>query len=195
MKQSYETIRTESSARLVEKKSVFIAHSFIVSSESQAIAHITEIKKKFHDATHNVYAYYIEGENSQAQQKFSDAGEPSGTAGLPVLEVLRKSHLENVLIIVTRYFGGTQLGAPGLVRAYGKVASMCIAASEIITKDICTLVEVEIPYSQLEKIQKFASEHKLEISQSTFGEKVALALLVPNSQLENWELFIQNSLR
>ena len=179
MKSSYQTISIEASIKYVEKKSVFLAHSFLVTSETQAQQLISDAKKKYWDATHNVYAYYISGEETQVSQKFSDDGEPSGTAGLPVLDSIRKANLENTLIIVTRYFGGIQLGAPGLVRAYSKAASMCLDESAVVTKLICTSIKLNFEYSLLEKIQKFLLSKSIETASIVYKDVVEMDVLVP----------------
>ena len=123
------TIKIESSAEVVVKKSKFIANTFQVNSKEEAEEKINEIRKKYYDAKHNCYAYIVEN-----MEKSSDDGEPSKTAGAPILDILKKRNLQNVLVIVTRYFGGILLGTGGLVRAYSQAAQDALEMSKIVTK-------------------------------------------------------------
>ncbi|HOQ06313.1 MAG TPA: YigZ family protein, partial [Clostridiales bacterium] len=132
MRKDYLTVSKEAVAEIEEKKSRFIATVRPVSSEQEAQDFINRLKARYWDATHNVYAYYICAGN--VVQKFSDDGEPSGTAGLPVLEAIKKTGVQDVAVVVTRYFGGTLLGASGLVRAYGRSAALGIDAAGIVRK-------------------------------------------------------------
>lgn len=128
----YHTVYTEGTGEIVEKKSRFIAEVFPVSNEEEAFAHLEEIRKKHWDARHHCWAYVI-GRNPAAE-RMSDDGEPAGTAGKPILEVLRGKKLTDVFVVVTRYFGGTLLGTGGLVRAYTSAAAEALAHTVIITK-------------------------------------------------------------
>ena len=129
---AYKTVYEGGTAEVVEKKSRFIATVFAVSTEEAALGHIEEMRKKYWDARHNCYAYVI-GTKGEVQ-RFSDDGEPSQTAGKPMLDVLLGEEVRNVLVVVTRYFGGTLLGTGGLVRAYSKAAKDGLCNSTIITK-------------------------------------------------------------
>jgi uncharacterized YigZ family protein len=126
----FKTVKKESSEEYTVKKSRFIGYIKPVSSKQEALDFITEISKKNWDATHNVYAYVI---REEGVKKFSDDGEPQGTAGMPVLDVIEKNGVTDVCIVVTRYFGGIMLGAGGLVRAYSHSASLALSAGEIVT--------------------------------------------------------------
>ena len=128
--QAYKTIATSETVEIIEKKSKFIAHVFPVQTQEEAEGHIQKLKKQYWDAAHNCYAYQL-GEKSEIQ-RFSDDGEPQGTAGKPILEVLKGENLTNVLVVVTRYFGGTLLGTGGLVRAYGRTAKEGVIKANII---------------------------------------------------------------
>ena len=130
--QFFTTVRQAARAEFEEKRSVFIGHVMRTDTEEEAQAFIKQIKKEFQDATHNVSAYLMQGE---IVARYSDDGEPQGTAGMPVLDVIRKSGVRNVCVVVTRYFGGTLLGAGGLVRAYSHAASLAIEAAGIITDE------------------------------------------------------------
>lgn len=150
MKPFYKTVAKGAQAELIERKSRFIATVRPVATESEALGLIEEMRTQYRDATHNVYAYII-GENNI--MRYSDDGEPSGTAGVPVLEVLRKEGLIDVAVVVTRYFGGTLLGAGGLVRAYGACAKRGVDASGIVTRTLCDLVKVSCDYTTFGKVQ------------------------------------------
>lgn len=150
MLKDYKTIKQCASAEFVEKKSRFIATVRPVSTEKEALQLIEDMKGKHSDANHNVYAYII-SENNIC--RYSDAGEPSGTAGIPVLDVLRKEHLTDVAVVVTRYFGGILLGGGGLVRAYGTSAKKGIDAGIIITKTLCSIIKIQSDYTTFGRIQ------------------------------------------
>ena len=132
MKQTYDVVYEGGSDEIVEKKSRFIAHVFPVHSEQEAVEHIEQIRKQYWDARHNCHAFVI-GPNDEIS-RCSDDGEPSGTAGRPILEVLQGRGIHNALVIVTRYFGGTLLGTGGLVRAYSQATQAGLAASRIMTR-------------------------------------------------------------
>ena len=116
----FKTIKQNSTAEIVEKKSRFIANVFYIENVEQAEEHIKKIKKQYHDAKHNCFAYIVTNLNGNTVQKSSDDGEPSGTAGAPMLKILKGQNLSNILVVVTRYFGGVLLGTGGLVRAYSR---------------------------------------------------------------------------
>ena len=141
---SYKTIRKAGSAEYIVKKSRFIASVKPVTSQDEALAFIAEISKKYWDATHNVYAYSL---REGGVKRFSDDGEPQGTAGIPALDVLEKSGVTDCAVVVTRYFGGIMLGAGGLVRAYSHSASLGIGTAGIVTRAICARCEVICDYS------------------------------------------------
>jgi len=183
---SYRTVSGSAAIETEEKKSRFIANVRPVLSENEAVEFINEIKKKYWDATHNVYAYYICGDT--IIQKFSDDGEPAGTAGLPVLEAIKKAGVQDVAVVVTRYFGGTLLGAAGLVRAYGKCAALGIEAAGIITKCLCAKVRIIVEYASLGKIQSAIEAEKYHIADTVFGQDVELIVYVPE---ERFDRFVQ----
>ena len=142
MRKEYLTASGEASAEMEEKKSRFIATVKPVATEEEAQFFINSIKSRCWNATHNVYAYYIGGDT--VTQRFSDDGEPSGTAGIPVLEAIKKLGVEDTAVVVTRYFGGTLLGASGLVRAYGKSAAMGIEAAGIVKRMLCVETDIHL---------------------------------------------------
>ena len=134
MLEKYVTIKGTGQAEVVEKKSRFIANVVPVHSEEEAMAEIEKFRKKYYDARHNVFAFQVG--NEKQLQRYSDDGEPSGTAGMPVLDVIRGRDIHDVLIVVTRYFGGTLLGTGGLVRAYGQSAKEGLAAAGLIERTL-----------------------------------------------------------
>jgi uncharacterized YigZ family protein len=173
----YKTLSKQAVAEYEEKKSKFIATARPVSSEEEAQEFVASLKSKYWDATHNVYAWYIAGDN--ITQKFSDDGEPSGTAGKPVLEAIKKLEVRDAVVVVTRYFGGTLLGAAGLVRAYGKSATLGLEAAGIIKKQLCIKTYIKIEYSFLGKVQNIIAERGYKLIKSDYGQDVSISLYVP----------------
>lgn len=170
----YKSILKNGVDEFEEKKSRFIGYSFYVESEEEANLYIDEIKEKHKDATHNCYAYII-GEEGLIQ-RYSDDGEPSGTAGVPMLEVLKKEDLRNVLVIVTRYFGGTLLGAGGLVRAYTKAAKIGIDSGIIVYRIEYNLVEITYDYTNHGKILNHLMKNGYKVLEEDFTDEVKLKI-------------------
>lgn len=181
MRKSYRTVLNETETELVEKKSRFIASAKPVSSEQEALEFLDSIKSRYRDARHNVYAYSVGGDN--IIQRYSDDGEPSGTGGLPVLEAIKKNDVEDVIIVVTRYFGGILLGTGGLARAYGRAAAMGIEASAIVKKVLCTELIIRLDYSQLGKLQAAIAEGSFHIGEMSYGERVSLRAYAPEEDI------------
>ena len=148
---NYKTLHKFGVDEYIVEKSTFIGYAKPIKTEEEAIEFVNEIKKKHKDATHNVWAYTV-GENMNIQ-RYSDDGEPQGTAGIPTLEVIKKEDLRDVVVVVTRYFGGVKLGAGGLVRAYTKGAKIGIDAAKVIEKVMYKEVRIKIDYNQLGKVQ------------------------------------------
>lgn len=146
---SYITIKHHAEFEYEDRKSIFIAEAMPVDTEAEAISFIDSVKRKYPDANHHVYAYVLK-ENSIS--RFTDDREPSGTAGMPVLDTIRKRGCTNAAIVVVRYFGGTLLGTGGLVRAYSGAAQGALNAAEIITYDIYANFEIECTYSDYQKL-------------------------------------------
>ena len=156
VKDIYKTVAMESETLIIEKKSKFYSHVKPVDSEAEAIEYLNEMRSRYSDATHNVYAYVIDENNIF---RYSDDGEPGGTAGMPVLDAIRKSGIVDVIVVVTRYFGGTLLGTGGLVHAYGASAKKGLEESGIIIRTMCDIISVKVSYELSGKMQyKFASE-------------------------------------
>ncbi len=147
---SYKTVLEEAQTLLIEKKSKFIAHVKPVDNEEAALEFLSSIRSQYADATHNVYAYVIDENNIF---RYSDDGEPSGTAGMPVLDTIRKAGLVDVIVVVTRYFGGTLLGTGGLVHAYGASAKSGLDAAKPIINNLSDIVAVKVDYSLVGKMQ------------------------------------------
>ncbi|MDY2881659.1 MAG: YigZ family protein [Romboutsia timonensis] len=148
---TYKTLHEFGMDETIIEKSTFIGYAKPIKTEEEAIEFINEIKKKHKDATHNVWAYTV-GKTMNIQ-RYSDDGEPQGTAGIPTLEVIKKEDLRDVVVVVTRYFGGVKLGAGGLVRAYTKGAKIGIDAAKVIEKVMYKEVRIKIDYNQLGKVQ------------------------------------------
>lgn len=177
LQKRYKTIMNCSTAEIEEKKSRFIASVKPVTTEEEAIEFINGLKSKYWDASHNVYAYFIGGNN--IIQRFSDDGEPSGTAGLPVLEVIKRSELQDLAVVVTRYFGGTLLGAAGLIRAYGKSAAAGIEAAGRIIRELCIEAGVFAEYTLFGKLQSTILSEGYIIKEVIYAQDVEIIVYVP----------------
>lgn len=182
MAAEYRTVYTGGEGEIVEKKSRFIATAAPVRSEEEALQVIEQIRKKYWDARHNCFAYVI-GERGELE-RFSDDGEPGGTAGKPILEVIKGEELRNTLIIVTRYFGGTLLGTGGLVRAYSAAAKAGIASSVIITRIPGIKLHITTEYTGLGKIQYILGQRGITTLDSVYTDKVELEVLTAEAEAE-----------
>lgn len=180
MKKSYKTVDRRACAYFEEKKSKFLSRIFPVENEDEALKFIDEMRREYPDATHTVYAYSID--RDVFIQRFSDDGEPSGTAGIPVLEVIKRNGLENVLITVTRYFGGTQLGAPGLTRAYSSAAALAVEKSTIVTRVVSDVITFIIDYSFIGKVQNKIENEGYPIDDTKYSLDVELTVIVPEDR-------------
>lgn len=164
----------------IEKKSRFIGRIWPVETEEEALARIQEMKKKHYDATHNCWAYIIR----DGAVRFSDDGEPGGTAGMPMLQVLQREELFNAVCVVTRYFGGILLGAGGLVRAYTKGAKIAVDAAGKSMKRVWTVLYVPCPYSFYERVRLEAEGFGGIVRKADFGAEVELELLFPEAETQ-----------
>lgn len=167
----FKTIEKENSAEIVEKKSRFIANIYNVESKEEAEKKIKQIKKKYYDAKNHCFAFSIIEENG-ITQKSSDDGEPSGTAGAPILNIIKSNNLQNVVIIVTRYFGGILLGTGGLTRAYSEAAGKVVEQSELIQKEPGMEVELEIDYNDNEKFKYYCQKNNINIIKIEYTENI-----------------------
>lgn len=178
---NYYTISQKAEASFTEKRSEFIGCIAPVQTNDEAVAFIESIREKHRKATHNVYAYILRNDNIS---RYSDDGEPQGTAGIPVFDVLRKKNLTDVCIVITRYFGGILLGGGGLVRAYSHCASITCDSAEIMNMCRCTHINISADYSLYGKISYVIPEYKVITVSSDFGDKVNLELLVTDEYRE-----------
>ncbi|MHC5293248.1 YigZ family protein [Listeria welshimeri] len=184
----YLTIQSDGKHEIIIEKSRFICHIMRVTTESEAQTFIQTIKKEHRDATHNCSAYII-GENDQFQ-KAHDDGEPSGTAGVPMLEVLKKKKLRNIAVVVTRYFGGTKLGAGGLVRAYGSAVSETIQTIGIVECTLATIIKCSFAYSLVGKIENALEQKSYQINDKEFTDKVVFHVFVDNDDIPHFRKWI-----
>lgn len=178
----YKCLKTGGVGEYEEKKSRFIATLRPVNSEAEATAFIAEMKKKYWDAKHNCSAFVI-GMNGEIT-RCSDDGEPSGTAGRPMLEVLIGAEVKNVCVVVTRYFGGVLLGTGGLVRAYSSAVKEGLANSEIVTIVESTGVDVTVAYTEVGKLQHFFTSEMIDVSDCVYAENVTFTISVPNEDVD-----------
>lgn len=184
MKLEYNIIYEGGSGEFTEKKSLFMANVYPIESEEAALTCIEQAKKKYWDATHNCYAYVL-GENNGVQ-RCSDDGEPSGTAGRPMLDVLLGEEIHNVLVIVTRYFGGTLLGTGGLVRAYAKAVQEGLANSVIVTKCLGKKIRVGTDYNGIGKLQYIAAQMSFTTLDTSYTDTVNAYFLAHIDQVEEF---------
>lgn len=182
MLEQYKTIYEGGEGEIIEKKSRFIATVRLVKTEEEALLFIEEMRKKYWNATHNCFAYVI-GERCETA-RCSDDGEPSGTAGRPMLDVLMGEELHNTAVVVTRYFGGTLLGTGGLVRAYSKSVQEGLAQSRVITKYHGILLEVHTDYNGVGKLQYLFAQKGIPVMDSEYTDKVKMQVLLPVKRLE-----------
>jgi uncharacterized YigZ family protein len=178
----YKTVLEEAVAEYTEKKSKFIATVKPINKEEDAIKIISDMRTKYWDATHNVFCYTVREET--CIQRFSDDGEPSGTAGMPMLEVVRRMEIDNIVVVVTRYFGGTLLGAAGLIRAYSKSTSLCLQQASIIRKILCTEFLVIVEYYLYGSLKRMIESNGYFIERVNYGQDVELHVFV-NVAFEN----------
>lgn len=170
---NYSTVLGEGIASFEEKKSTFTGSISRVNSEEEAKEYIKKVRERNKEARHNVFGYVI-GDRMQIQ-RYSDDGEPQGTGGMPVLEVIRKNNLKDCVIVVTRYFGGILLGTGGLTRAYTKAATMALQQTKIIERVKASTVDVEISYDLLGKVQYFLGQKKVHIEEIKYKDKVTIS--------------------
>ncbi len=180
----YTTLEKEASAEFTEKKSVFIGYACPVKSEDEAVEFIKKIRHKHGDATHNCYAYEL---NGGSIARYSDDGEPQGTAGVPILDVIKKSGATDCCVVVTRYFGGILLGAGGLVRAYANGAKIALEAANIVTYESYTEFRVVCDYSEYQKLNYELPKYGIIVDASDFGGSVTLKLACKRALFADFE--------
>ena len=180
-KEIYKTVSEQSESLLIEKKSKFIANVKPVDNEQDALEFLAEMRSKYSDATHNVYAYVIDENNIY---RYSDDGEPSGTAGMPVLDAIRKSGIVDVIVVVTRYFGGTLLGTGGLVHTYGASAKQGLISSRIVKRQLCDILAVKVDYSLLGKMQHEIMSKGYILEDTLYEDNVKFIICTPVGETE-----------
>ncbi len=184
MKDEYRTVLNYREAEIIINKSRFIGSAKQVNSEEEALEFIETVTRKYKDATHNVYAYVV-GESSNIQ-RFSDDGEPSGTAGVPILELIKKEDLRNVVIVSTRYFGGIKLGGGGLIRAYTQSGKSALEASKIIVMTPFQELLIKIDYNSYGKIENYLLMEKHPIKDLAFDTEVNINLYLEKKRKEKF---------
>ncbi len=170
----YKTPKSASETEFIVNRSRFIGRCFPVSSEEEALEKLEGIRKLHYDATHNCYAYSLRG----GIRRFSDDGEPGGTAGMPIMDTLIRTETENALIVVTRYFGGILLGSGGLVRAYSKSASDALSAAGNVVMTPCSLVEFSVDYTRYGALEGFVRANST-VKSVDFTDSILFRCLVP----------------
>src|SRR4051812_15194393 len=180
----YYTVKKNGEHEIVIQKSRFIAHVTRAETEEAAQEFIQAIKKEHWNATHNCSAYLI-GENDQIQ-KANDDGEPSGTAGVPILEVLKKKHLKDTVVVITRYFGGIKLGAGGLIRAYGKATSEGIEATGVVERKLMRIMSTKADYTWLGKIENELRSSVYAIKEIHYLDNVEIETYVEEGEVQNF---------
>ena len=182
--QEYHTVSAQGTDAFIEKKSRFIGHIKPVVTEQEAAAFIAALKGQYWDATHNCSAYRL---RTGQIQRYSDDGEPQGTAGVPILEVLRKEDVYDAVIVVTRYFGGIMLGAGGLVRAYSRAAKMALDAGGRAQMHRCALLRLTVPYPLYDRVLRLGANYPLRVLEENFADTVCIRLALRADKLADYE--------
>ena len=175
--ETYRFVYEGGQGEIEEKKSRFIANVKKIQSEEEALEFLAQMRKKYWDARHNCFAY-VAGDNHQLQ-RCSDDGEPAGTAGRPMLDVLLRENIHNCIVVVTRYFGGTLLGTGGLVRAYQKATQEGLAASTVLERKMGVQITIHTDYNGIGKIQYLLAKEQITTMDSRYTDKVELDVMVP----------------
>lgn len=187
----YITIKKKASAEYIDRRSRFIARVCPVSSEVDALDFLNEIRLD-HSASHHVFAYRLRDRNFA---RYNDDGEPSGTAGLPVLDVLERSEITDAIIVVSRWFGGTLLGTGGLVRAYSTAAKLAVEASGLVEMELAGLYALQISYGDYDRIIRLARDTGIMITDSQFEEEVQIKLIATDEEAERFSKNLQEVTR
>ncbi len=173
--EDYLTLKQQSSDEFYEKRSRFIGYARPVSTQQEAVDFINEIRSIHWNATHNVYAYILRDGQTR---RFSDDGEPSGTAGMPVLDVLVKENLTDCVVVATRYFGGVLLGAGGLVRAYSHTSKIAVEAAKIVKMSLCSVLCAECDYNFYSRLNSLVFDFGGTVERTDFGQRVRLEFFI-----------------
>lgn len=188
----FKKIESPGESLVVEKKSRFIGGAYPASSEEEALAIVNDIKKKYYDARHNCYAYSVG--LTDPKERYSDDGEPQGTAGRPILSVISGDDIHNIVIVVTRYFGGTLLGTGGLVRAYGDAARQALDDSVITAVRRLTVYNLTAGYSDSGRLERYLENAGAVITGKEYTDKVSYILRIPTESEEAFETGVMNIL-
>jgi uncharacterized YigZ family protein len=188
MDKRYKTIYKYGEAEIIINKSKFIGYAMPIEAEEEALEFIEKIKTRHRDATHNVYAYVL-GKNSNTQ-RFSDDGEPSGTAGIPALEVIKKEDLRNVVVVITRYFGGVKLGGGGLIRAYTKGAKIGLEAGSIIDMVLHQKIKIRMDYTLYGKVENYLINEEYIVDGTIFDDAVNTFVYIEDHKVEEFYTII-----
>lgn len=180
--QEYKTVEGDFTAEYSEKHSRFIATAFHCETEQQASEIIATLKSKYWDARHNVYAYVLQ----DGTARFSDDGEPHGTAGMPVLEVIKGSGITNILVVVTRYFGGILLGTGGLVRAYSTSARDAVAGAQKVLMCACSEFVIDCDYGNYDRLSRLISDCNGMVQNTDFTDKVTVSVIFKNTDRDSF---------
>ncbi len=180
MLKPFKTVLRASETEFTEKKSRFIGRCFPVTTEEEAMERLNSVRKLHYDATHNCWAYAL----SDGRQRFSDDGEPGGTAGLPIMEVIKNRGVVNCCVVVTRYFGGILLGAGGLVRAYTKGCAIALDAAQVVRMQLSRRLLLDVPYPLWDKVSYAMKSLPLLIEDTSFGASVEATVLIRVNDLE-----------
>ncbi len=181
--EEFVTINNNATAEIVEKKSKFIGNIYYVESKEEAEEKLKETRQKYSDARHNCYAYRVISDGALVERA-SDDGEPSGTAGGPMLNILQKNNLCNVLIVVTRYFGGILLGTGGLVKAYSEATNKALELTEKIEKEKGSIAEIILEYKYLEIFKHYCKNQNINIINIDYGEEIKILIELNTKQEE-----------
>ncbi|HTX19942.1 MAG TPA: YigZ family protein [Bacteroidota bacterium] len=182
MKGEYLSVGSGKSATLKVEGSKFIAEVFPVADSAAAEERIAEVRKKYHDATHHCFAYAIGG--SREEFRYSDAGEPAGTAGIRILSAIESKDLSDLCVVVTRYFGGTKLGVGGLGRAYFEAALSVLSAAPRVTKILADDVRITFPYEETNPVMTILARNRVRIADTVYGDDVTLHLMIRSGATE-----------
>lgn len=180
----YKTVNKEACDEFIEKRSRFIGYIKPVTTKEEAVDFINSIKSKHWDATHNVYAYVLRDGQTR---RYSDDGEPQGTAGIPVLDVLLKENLTDCVVVATRYFGGILLGGGGLVRAYSHTAKIAVDAGGIATMRLCAIMSVQCDYNFYGRLNSLVPEFDGIVDDTDFGENVTMKFRIPADREQEFQ--------
>ena len=183
MLNQYTTIMEKIDGEIVEKKSKFIATIFPIKSEEDALQKLEKVRKQYRDARHHVFVYRI----ANGSERASDDGEPSGTAGIPILDILRGMELQNILVVVTRYFGGILLGTGGLVRAYSDATKEALKLAKRVEMIWKVEYRIEIAYSYYDKLLHYCRTHEIPIVESEFIENILLNVIVEKERVAEFK--------